>query len=63
MVDLVAAFGLVLMLEGLIFAAAPGHAREAMRQVAETSPERLRLIGLVCAVAGIALVWLGRRVF
>ncbi len=63
MVDLIAAFGLVLVLEGLIFAAAPGHVREAMRQAAETAPERLRLIGLICAVIGVALVWLARRVF
>jgi uncharacterized protein YjeT (DUF2065 family) len=63
MTDLLAAIGLLLVIEGLVFAAAPGFAREAMRQAAESAPERMRLVGIVCAIAGVGLVWLARRVF
>jgi uncharacterized protein YjeT (DUF2065 family) len=63
MTDLFAALGLMLVIEGLIFAAAPRFAKNAMRQAAESSPERMRLVGILCAVAGVGLVWLARRVF
>jgi uncharacterized protein YjeT (DUF2065 family) len=63
MIDLFAALGLMLVIEGLIFAAAPRFAKDAMRQAAETTPERMRLVGIICAAAGLVLVWLARRVF
>ncbi|MGL4728913.1 MAG: DUF2065 domain-containing protein [Bosea sp. (in: a-proteobacteria)] len=63
MIDFFAALGLLLVIEGVVFAAAPGFAKNAMRQAAETSPERMRLVGIICAVAGVGLVWLARRVF
>lgn len=61
MKDFLAALGLVLVIEGILFAVAPSFARDAMRAAAETPPERMRLVGLVSAVAGVALVWLVRR--
>lgn len=58
--DFLAAFGLVFVIEGLIFAAFPGHAKRAMVSVLETPDQSLRLIGLGSALVGILLVALVR---
>lgn len=57
------AIGLVLVIEGVLFALLPGKAQEAMRQAAETPADMLRLVGLVSAVAGVIVIWLARRFF
>jgi uncharacterized protein YjeT (DUF2065 family) len=60
MAQFIVAIGLVLVIEGLLFAAFPGAAKR-MIAVALTSPEpSLRIAGLVSAVLGIALIWLVR---
>jgi uncharacterized protein len=59
--DFIAALGLVLAIEGLIFAALPNVAKEALRNAAETPTDRMRLVGIVSAIAGVALVWLARN--
>ena len=61
MSDFLAAIGLVLVIEGLLFAAFPGAARRAMETAAETAESHLRLIGIVSAVLGVLVVWLVRR--
>jgi uncharacterized protein YjeT (DUF2065 family) len=61
MSDFLAAVGLVLVIEGISFAAFPGAAKRAMAEVAQTPAERLRAIGLVSAAVGVGLVWLVRR--
>ena len=61
MADLVAALGLALALEGLVFAAFPEAVRRAMLDAAETPRERMRLVGIVSAVLGVAIVWAVRR--
>lgn len=58
--DFLAAFGLVFVIEGLIFAAFPGHAKKAMISVVETPEPSLRMIGVGSAVIGVALVALVR---
>lgn len=58
--DFLAAFGLVFVIEGLIFAAFPGPAKRAMMSVAETPEASLRLIGIGSALAGLLIVWLVR---
>jgi uncharacterized protein YjeT (DUF2065 family) len=60
MSDFVAALGLVFVIEGLIFAAFPGHAKQAMMSVLETPDGSLRGIGLAAAIVGVVLVWLAR---
>ncbi|HVV93474.1 MAG TPA: DUF2065 domain-containing protein [Hyphomicrobiales bacterium] len=60
MSDFLAAVGLVFVFEGILFAAFPGATRTAMAAAAETAEPRLRLIGLVSAVAGIVIVWVVR---
>ncbi len=48
----------VLALEGLAYAIAPGFMRRMLGSLAETPEARLRLGGLVAAVGGIGLAWL-----
>ena len=60
MSDFLAALGLVFVIEGLLFAAFPAHAKRAMASVLETPENSLRVIGLVCAVVGLAVVWFVR---
>jgi uncharacterized protein YjeT (DUF2065 family) len=58
--DFLAALGLVFVIEGLIFAAFPGHAKKAVMSVLETPEGSLRAIGLGSALAGLLLVALAR---
>jgi uncharacterized protein YjeT (DUF2065 family) len=55
--DFLVAIGLVFVIEGVVFAAFPEHARRAMLQVAETPESALRIVGIVSAVLGLILVW------
>jgi uncharacterized protein YjeT (DUF2065 family) len=54
------ALGLVFVIEGLIFAAFPGHAKKAVASVLETPEGSLRMIGLASALGGLLLVALAR---
>ena len=58
--EFVSALGLVFVIEGLIFAAFPGHAKKAIVSVLETPEASLRLIGLGSALGGLLLVALAR---
>jgi uncharacterized protein YjeT (DUF2065 family) len=58
--DLFVAIGLVLALEGLLFAAFPGAAKQAMASVLETPDAILRSVGIGSAVIGIVVIWLVR---
>ena len=60
MSDFLAALGLVFVIEGLVFAAFPGHAKRAMQSVMETPETSLRVIGIGSAVIGLAVVWFVR---
>ena len=61
MTFLFAAFGLLLAIEGLTFAAFPGGAKRAAAAIIDAPEGTLRLIGLFAAVVGVAIVWLARR--
>ncbi len=58
--DFIVAIGLVLALEGLLFAAFPGAAKQAMANVLETPDNILRGVGIASALIGIVLIWLIR---
>jgi uncharacterized protein YjeT (DUF2065 family) len=62
MTDFLAALGLVFVIEGLIFAAFPAHAKKAMLSVIETPESSLRMIGIVAAIVGLVVVWLVRGI-
>jgi uncharacterized protein YjeT (DUF2065 family) len=61
MVDLVAALGLALAVEGIVFAAFPDRVRRAMYEAAHTPSDRMRLVGIVSALVGLAIVWAVRQ--
>jgi len=52
--------GLVLVIEGLVFALAPSRLDEIVAMMAALSPGQRRLIGLIAVALGVGLVWLAR---
>jgi uncharacterized protein len=61
MEDFLAALALLFVIEGLLFAAFPNATRRAMLEAAKTPDDLVRKIGLVCAVVGVAGLWVVRR--
>lgn len=57
MADFIAAVGLVLVIEGLVFAAFPAATKRAMAMMFETPDAQLRVVGIVSAVLGVIVVW------
>lgn len=51
------AIGLVFVIEGLLYALAPGALKRMMALLQVLPDENLRLYGLVAASLGVALVW------
>ena len=60
MSDLAVGIGLVLVIEGLIWALAPGTGLKMLVAAASTPQPALRLAGLAAMAAGVAIVWLVR---
>lgn len=60
MSDLIVALALVLVIEGLMLAAAPGAVRRAMESIGQLPDPPLRLTGLIGAVVGVVVVWIIR---
>ena len=53
--------GMVMIIEGVPYFAAPDRMKQWMAKIMEMAPESLRRFGLVMMVAGLFLVFLGRR--
>lgn len=60
MSDIVAALGLVLAVEGILFAAFPDAAKRAMLEASQTPRDRIRIVGIASGVVGVLIVWLVR---
>jgi uncharacterized protein YjeT (DUF2065 family) len=60
MSEFAVALGLVFVIEGLVFAAFPAQTRRAVAAVLETPDQALRLIGVLSAMFGIAVIWFVR---
>ncbi len=60
MLDLIAALGLALAVEGILFAAFPDAVKRAMQDAAQTPTERMRIVGIGSAVIGVVIVWVVR---
>jgi uncharacterized protein YjeT (DUF2065 family) len=60
MSEAVAAIGLLLVLEGALYALFPDAMKRTAAQVLNTPADLLRTLGVVCAATGVALVWLVR---
>lgn len=55
--DLWAALGLVLVLEGALYALFPKQMIEMLKRLPEVPPSALRIIGLLAVGAGWLIVW------
>lgn len=60
MPDFLVAIGLVLVIEGVLYAAFPTGMKRTVAQVLELPESTLRVVGLLAAVIGLALVWIVR---
>jgi len=58
--DLAVAIGLVLVIEGLLWAAFPSLATRLMQVAAETPESNLRFSGAIAVASGVFIVWLVR---
>lgn len=58
--DILVAIGLVLAIEGLVWALAPGFAMRLLAIAAQTPPEQLRAAGWMAVATGGFLIWLIR---
>jgi uncharacterized protein len=61
MEDFLAALALLLVIEGLLFAAFPNATRRAMLEASQTPNTLVRKIGIVSAVVGIVALYAVRR--
>lgn len=60
MSDFIVAIGLVLVIEGILYAAFPGFLKKALEMLAGMPESQTRMVGLTLALAGITIVWLVR---
>ena len=60
MSELVTAIGLVLVIEGLLYAVAPGRLKSLAEFASRVSDDMLRNAGIVAVAAGVAIVWAAR---
>lgn len=59
--DFLIGLGILLVFEGILFAAIPDFMRRAMKSALSSPDNRLRIVGLCSAVIGLLLIWLVRR--
>lgn len=60
MQDFIAAFGLVLVIEGLLYGGFPAFAKRMATEATQAPENLLRIAGLVAIAAGVFIVWLAR---
>jgi hypothetical protein len=53
--------GMVLILEGLPYAAAPDMMRNWLQKLSQMDPKQLRIIGISTVISGLLLCWLVQR--
>jgi uncharacterized protein YjeT (DUF2065 family) len=58
--DLFVALGLVLVIEGAVWALAPRLGRRLLEATADVPEQTLRLAGLAAVTGGVLIVWLVR---
>jgi uncharacterized protein YjeT (DUF2065 family) len=60
MIELFSALALVLVLEGLIYAAFPEHMKKLLASIQSMPASTIRAAALACAGVGLVLLWLLR---
>ena len=58
MSNLIVALGLVLVIEGTLWALAPGLGRKLLQVTAEAPESNLRLTGAAAVALGVLVIWL-----
>jgi len=58
--DFAVAFGLVLVIEGSLWALSPRLGRKLLETAAEMPEPSLRMVGAVAVAAGVLVIWLVR---
>jgi uncharacterized protein YjeT (DUF2065 family) len=59
--DFLIGVGVLLVIEGLMFAASPTWMRKAMKSAIATPDNLLRAVGIGSAVIGLIVIWVIRR--
>ena len=59
--DFLIGLGILLVIEGILFAAAPEWMRRAMKSALATPDNVLRTAGIGSAIGGLILIWLVRH--
>ncbi|WP_208348076.1 DUF2065 domain-containing protein [Pseudaestuariivita rosea] len=54
------AIGLVLVVEGLVYALAPSLIEDLLQALRNLSIEQRRMIGIACLATGICFVWIAK---
>ena len=57
---IILAIGLVLIVEGLVYALAPSLIEQMLAALRDIPPEARRLMGLLAMVIGLVLVWIAK---
>ena len=60
MSDLVVALALAVAIEGALYALFPDGMRRTMKLVLAQPADRVRMVGLIAAAAGVCVIWLVR---
>lgn len=63
MSEVATAVGLVLVIEGLLYAVAPGGLKRMMSMAQSMSDDQMRTGGVVAIALGVGIVWVGRALF
>ena len=58
--EILTALGLVCVIEGLLYALLPGHAKRMALALQEVSDDKLRMGGVSAIALGVVIVWLVR---
>jgi uncharacterized protein YjeT (DUF2065 family) len=59
--DFLIGVGVLLVIEGILFAAVPNWMRQAMKSVLTTPDNILRAVGIGSAVIGLIVIWMVRH--
>jgi|TARA_B100000767_G_scaffold170853_1_gene159930 uncharacterized protein YjeT (DUF2065 family) len=57
MKDLMTAVGLILFLEGLLFAVFPSRIKNMLKKIEHTSENKMRTTGIIFLTIGFLIVW------
>ncbi len=60
MTDFIVAVGLILVLEGALYALFPDGMKRLMERVMDEPAQNLRLAGILAAIVGVGVIWLIR---